>query len=1138
WAVLGMAATVGAGAAAAGLGVAASEAGAGSKGEEVTTKSFTYYSGQGLADPDSVRVFAGSGNTEFAEQVSKYLGIGLGSINVSRFADGECSIKVNENVRGKHVVLIQSTNPPSVNDNFIELLLMVSTMRRSSAKTITVVMPYCAYSRSDSKRDLRSPIAARDTMVMLETMGMDRLISVDMHSGQMQGFLSPKVPSDNITAIKVGALFFSEMDLDPENLVVVAPNENAVMRSKEFWNVLLRKGKPNARFAMVLRKPNLAEKPRKQKVPDETAAADTSTGPEYEVVGDGYVNDCDAIIVQDIIDSAQSMSEAARALKDSGVKRVFGFATHGLFSGEALKRIEDSPLEQVVVSNTASTVNTEGIADKDHAKVRWISIAPLVAEAAPAEQSGAAGGGLDSRLSPKVGEALGRHYKDFRLLTGLTPSKAEALPAEERDNALHLALMEQVRLKFPDDEKLAAVKRVLQKGESNRSFNELLTTVAVKLMDDTRKDAKKHLKIVEALESMGQVVSAGVPMLKGGVAAELTLTLLAFPQDSTMMFTACKVLRYLSDTVKTHQSFSPHLTNAGVMSIFPTTMRNHAKMLEIQLLCVQSVKCLKLEDRDLASAISAKFPEVILQAMRDHVGSQVLLADALEVLMMFSSHWPQRPLELDEWQIFEGAVKGLKRSLIGLGFAFDLINAFADTSAAKRKLCELGATKLVIEVLDEQMAVKELQFGGCDVLLQICFDGPDLLATEQYGASRVLAKTMKRYMSDDWVMHKALAVLAKVACMDGNIESIKANGITKLAEEALALYPDNHDIQWCGRKLLDSLGTPVEGKSEFGATLANMRQCAISMQEMRDDVEMQRTAIRMILQLTSTDGEKTGDMVKLGAHVELVKTMQAHRKDVKVQMMGCRCLSIIAARDPDFAVEIMANAGAAALITAMRMHPSTPFVLVEACEAIEILATSSKDTENIRSTLCKFGVIEEIIKALGGRHDSDSSTVVHACCITLATLVGSRDGAQRAIKCDLPRQLLGALDLMGHKGVILHGVAAVTAAMFEASALTQDQATKLGVKLLEKRLSRRSPYATKVDRKSRSAKALVDNPFSQEIDERLCVTLATLLLEETNLSVLSKYDDAGLPELASSITSWHPASSVIPEALLLITLPR
>ncbi|GBG31033.1 Ribose-phosphate pyrophosphokinase [Hondaea fermentalgiana] len=364
--------------------------------DEVLTSKFTYYSGRTLADPSKTMIFSGNGNVPLAEDIAKYLGVSLGNMNVSSFADGECSIKVNENIRGKHVILVQSTCPPSVNDSLMELLLMISTMRRSSAKTITVVMPYCGYARSDMKRGReRSPIAARDIMTMIETMGADRLVCVDMHSGQMQGFLSPAVPSDNITAIKVGALYFAEKmvnvpdsaseDAPRRNVVVVAPDEKAVSRAKEFWNVLIEKGVPEARFAMVLRKPNLEEQERKEQ-PQSAAAVsatsvdtDPSTALEHEIVGDEEaIADCDAIIVQDIIDSGQSMSNAASALKAGGARNVYGFATHGLFSRDALERIDRAPLDHVVVSNTAS--HPIGYEDKPTDKITWISIAPLLAE--------------------------------------------------------------------------------------------------------------------------------------------------------------------------------------------------------------------------------------------------------------------------------------------------------------------------------------------------------------------------------------------------------------------------------------------------------------------------------------------------------------------------------------------------------------------------------------------------------------------------------------------------------------------------------------------------------------------------------------------------------------------------------------
>jgi len=334
-----------------------------------TTSKFLFYSGKKLKKADDLCVFSGSGNSELSSSVADYLGIPLSKISVKRFADGECSIKVNETVRGKNVVIIQSTCPPNLNDQVMELLLMVSTMRRASAKSITVVIPYCAYSRSDQKNQPRTPIASSDLMRMLDSMGTDRVICVDMHAGQMQGFLPPAIPSDNITAIKVAATYFAEKTDLSDDVVIVAPAAEAVPRAKDFWNSLVGRGKENAKFAMVIRKPNLEEQERPQKTKDLLSI----TANEYEVVGSDVVRGSDAIIVSDIIDSAKSICNVAETLTASGARNVYAFSTHGLFTGSANDRIDKSSIKQVIVTNTVS-------ANPESEKIDRISVAPLLAE--------------------------------------------------------------------------------------------------------------------------------------------------------------------------------------------------------------------------------------------------------------------------------------------------------------------------------------------------------------------------------------------------------------------------------------------------------------------------------------------------------------------------------------------------------------------------------------------------------------------------------------------------------------------------------------------------------------------------------------------------------------------------------------
>merc|ERR1719183_3256959 len=183
-------------------------------------------------------LFSGNANVEMAEGIANYLGKSLGNITVSRFADGEVNVQIHENVRGKDVYIIQPTCPP-VNDNIMELLLMISTLNRASARRITVVIPYYGYARQDRKMQARVPISAADVARLLESMGIDRVIAVDLHCGQIQGFFGPRVPVDNLDGGIVGITHFGDKDL--HNPVIVSPDAGGVYRAKKFQEGLIQK---------------------------------------------------------------------------------------------------------------------------------------------------------------------------------------------------------------------------------------------------------------------------------------------------------------------------------------------------------------------------------------------------------------------------------------------------------------------------------------------------------------------------------------------------------------------------------------------------------------------------------------------------------------------------------------------------------------------------------------------------------------------------------------------------------------------------------------------------------------------------------------------------------------------------------
>merc|ERR1719189_97355 len=179
-----------------------------------------------------LKIFSGSANEELASQIANIMGTNLSSVSIGRYADGEIAIQILENVRGKDVFIVQPTCPPGVNDNLMELILLISTMRRSSAHSITAVIPYYGYARQDRKMESRVPISAADVARLLEAMGVDRVISVDLHCGQIQGFFGPRVPVDNLDGGLVGINHFGDKDL--HNPVIVSPDAGGVYRAKKF----------------------------------------------------------------------------------------------------------------------------------------------------------------------------------------------------------------------------------------------------------------------------------------------------------------------------------------------------------------------------------------------------------------------------------------------------------------------------------------------------------------------------------------------------------------------------------------------------------------------------------------------------------------------------------------------------------------------------------------------------------------------------------------------------------------------------------------------------------------------------------------------------------------------------------------
>jgi ribose-phosphate pyrophosphokinase len=269
-----------------------------------------------------LKIFAGNSNPGLAREICDYLGVGLGAAEVGRFSDGEIMLRIKENIRGRDIFVIQSTSPP-VNDNLMEVLIMVDALRRASAFRITVVLPYYGYSRQDRKAEPRVPITAKLVANLLTASGADRVLCTDLHAGQLQGYFD--IPVDNLMASPVILEYFRKKGL--EKPVIVSPDAGGVERARNFAKRL------DASLAIIDKRrlaPNVAE--------------------IMNIIGE--VEGRTAIILDDMIDTAGTLVQAAQAVKAKGAVRVYAAATHAVLSGKARERILDSALEEVVVTNT------------------------------------------------------------------------------------------------------------------------------------------------------------------------------------------------------------------------------------------------------------------------------------------------------------------------------------------------------------------------------------------------------------------------------------------------------------------------------------------------------------------------------------------------------------------------------------------------------------------------------------------------------------------------------------------------------------------------------------------------------------------------------------------------------------------
>jgi len=294
-------------------------------------------------------LFSGNSNAELANRVAKQLDIKLGAALVDKFSDHEINIRIDEHVRGKDVFILQSTCYPT-NDNLMELIIMIDALRRSSASRITAVMPYFGYSRQDRRvRSERVPISAKLVADMLESSGIDRILTIELHSDQIQGFFN--VPVDNVYGTKV--IHDHIVKSKYENQIVVSPDVGGVVRARALAKLL-----DDADLAIIDKR---REKANSSQV--------------MNVIGD--VKDKTCILVDDIIDTAGTICNAAKALKESGAKKVISYASHAVLSGPAIERIVDSKLDELIVTDTIPLAESASQLDK----IKIISMDKTLAEA-------------------------------------------------------------------------------------------------------------------------------------------------------------------------------------------------------------------------------------------------------------------------------------------------------------------------------------------------------------------------------------------------------------------------------------------------------------------------------------------------------------------------------------------------------------------------------------------------------------------------------------------------------------------------------------------------------------------------------------------------------------------------------------
>ena len=295
-----------------------------------------------------VKIFTGNSCPQLAKAIADKLELPLGKCEVSRFSDGEVSVSIGETVRGCNVFVVQSTSEP-VNDNLMELLVMIDAFKRASCASCSVVMPYFGYARQDRKARARDPITAKLVANLLQTAGADRILTMDLHSTQIQGFFD--IPVDNLMGMPVLAKYFLRNGFKNDDLVIVSPDVGSVARSRKMAEkfdapmAIIDKRRPKANVMEVM-----------------------------NIIGD--VKDKVCLMLDDMIDTAGTITQGAKALAENGAREVYACCSHGVLSGPAIKRLEDSVLKKVIILDTIQQPSSRA-----SEKIQQVTVADLFAEA-------------------------------------------------------------------------------------------------------------------------------------------------------------------------------------------------------------------------------------------------------------------------------------------------------------------------------------------------------------------------------------------------------------------------------------------------------------------------------------------------------------------------------------------------------------------------------------------------------------------------------------------------------------------------------------------------------------------------------------------------------------------------------------